>query len=65
MYNELSEVDIQKMREEIEHILKEVRPKCVEDLKVARRFKRKLRIQGGEAGAAALRQSFALFTPDD
>ena len=38
MYNELSEVDIQKMREEIEHILKEVRPKCVEDLKVARGF---------------------------
>ena len=36
MYNELSEVDIQKMREEIEHILKEVRPKGVEDLKVAR-----------------------------
>lgn len=38
MYNELSEVDIQKMREEIEHILKEVRPKCVDDLKVARGF---------------------------
>lgn len=38
MYNELSEVDIQKMHEEIEHILKEVRPKCVEDLKVARGF---------------------------
>lgn len=38
MYNELSEVDIRKMQEEIDHILREVRPKCVGDLKTARGF---------------------------
>lgn len=38
MYNELSEVDIRKMQEEIDHILREVRPKCVDDLKTARAF---------------------------
>lgn len=38
MYNELSEVDIRKMQEEIDHILREVRPKCVDDLKTARGF---------------------------
>ena len=38
MYNELSEVDIRKMQEEIDQILKERRPKCVEDLKTARGF---------------------------
>ena len=36
MYNELSEVDIQKMQEEIEQILSVRRPKCVEDLQTAR-----------------------------
>ena len=36
MYNELTEVDIQKMQEEIEYRLRVVRPKCVEDLKTAR-----------------------------
>ncbi len=38
MYNELSEVDIRKMQEEIDQIMKERRPKCVEDLKTARAF---------------------------
>ena len=38
MDNELSEVDIRKMQEEIDHILREVRPKCVDDLKTARGF---------------------------
>ena len=38
MYNELTEVDIQKMQEEIEYRLRVVRPKCVEDLKTARDF---------------------------
>ena len=38
MYNELTEVDIQKMQEEIEYRLRVVRPKCVEDLKTARGF---------------------------
>ena len=38
MYNELTEVDIQKMPEEIEYRLRVVRPKCVEDLKTARGF---------------------------
>ena len=38
MYNELTEVDIQKMQEEIEYHLRVVRPKCVEDLKTARGF---------------------------
>ena len=38
MYNELTEVAIQKMQEEIEYRLRVVRPKCVEDLKTARGF---------------------------
>ena len=38
MYNELTEVDIQKMQEEIEYRLRVVRPKCVVDLKTARGF---------------------------
>ena len=38
MYNELTEVDIQKMREEIEYRLRVVRPKCIEDLQTARGF---------------------------
>ena len=38
MYNELSQIDIQKMQEEIEQILTVRRPKCVEDLQVARGF---------------------------
>ncbi len=38
MYNELSEVDIRKMQEEIDQIMKERRPRCVEDLKTARGF---------------------------
>ena len=38
MYDELSSVDIRKMQEEIDQILKERRPKCVEDLKTARGF---------------------------
>ena len=38
MYNELTEIDIRKMREEIEHINREIRPKCVADLQTARAF---------------------------
>ncbi|MEE1200245.1 MAG: transcription elongation factor GreA [Christensenellales bacterium] len=38
MYNELTEVDIRKMQEEIDYRMREVRPKCVEDLKTARAF---------------------------
>lgn len=38
MYNELTEVDIQKMQEEIDYRMREVRPKCVEDLQTARAF---------------------------
>ena len=38
MYNELTEVDIQKMQEEIEYRLRVVRPKCIEDLQTARGF---------------------------
>lgn len=38
MYNELTEIDIQKMQEEIDHRMRVVRPKCVEDLKTARAF---------------------------
>ena len=38
MYNELTEVDIRKMKEEIDYRMRVVRPKCVEDLKTARAF---------------------------
>ena len=38
MNNELTEVDIRKMQEEIDYRMKVVRPKCVEDLRVARGF---------------------------
>jgi len=38
MYDELSEVDIRKMKEEIEYKMKVVRPKCVQDLQTARAF---------------------------
>lgn len=38
MYNELTEVDIRKMQEEIDFKMREVRPKCVEDLVTARGF---------------------------
>ena len=38
MYDELSEIDIQKMQEEIDYRTRVVRPKCVEDLKTARAF---------------------------
>ena len=38
MYNELTEVDIEKMQEEIDYRMKVVRPKCIEDLKTARGF---------------------------
>ena len=36
MYDELTEVDIQKMREELEYRERELRPKLIEDVKVAR-----------------------------
>lgn len=38
MYDELTEVDIQKMQEEIDYRTRVVRPKCIEDLKTARGF---------------------------
>ena len=38
MYDELSSVDIQKMQEEIDYRMREVRPKILEDLKTAREF---------------------------
>ena len=38
MYDELTEIDIQKMQEEIDYRMRVVRPKCIEDLKTARGF---------------------------
>lgn len=38
MYDELTEVDIQKMREELEYRERELRPKLIEEVKVARAF---------------------------
>ena len=38
MYDELTVVDIQKMREELEYRERELRPKLIEDVKVARAF---------------------------
>lgn len=38
MYDELTEVDIKKMREEVEYRTKELRPKLIEDVKTARAF---------------------------
>lgn len=38
MYDELTEVDIKKMREEVEYRTRVLRPQCLEDVKVAREF---------------------------
>lgn len=38
MYDELTEVDIKKMREELDYRTKELRPKILEDVKTARAF---------------------------
>ncbi len=38
MYDELTEVDIKKMREEIEYRTQVLRPKLLEDVKTAREF---------------------------
>lgn len=38
MHDELTEVDIRKMREEIEYRTKELRPQLIEDVKTARAF---------------------------
>lgn len=38
MYDELTEVDIRKMQEEIDYRTLELRPKLIEDVKVARAF---------------------------
>lgn len=38
MYDELTEVDIRKMREEIDYRIRVVRPQVIEDVKVARAF---------------------------
>ena len=38
MYDELTQVDIQKMRDEIDYRTRELRPKLIEEVKVARGF---------------------------
>ena len=38
MYDELTQVDIDKMQAEIDYRMRYVRPKCIEDLKTARGF---------------------------
>jgi len=38
MYDELTEVDIKKMREELDHRINELRPQILEDVKTAREF---------------------------
>ena len=38
MYDELTEIDIQKMREEIDHRVRVLRPKLIEDVQAARAF---------------------------
>ena len=38
MYNELTEVDIRKMQEEIDHRIQVLRPQLIEDVKIARAF---------------------------
>lgn len=38
MYDELTAVDIKKMQEEIDYRVQVLRPKCIEDVKVARGF---------------------------
>lgn len=38
MYDELTQVDIQKMQEELNHRITELRPRLIEDVKVAREF---------------------------
>ena len=38
MYDELTEIDIQKMQEEIRYRVQELRPKLIEDVQTARAF---------------------------
>ncbi len=38
MHDELTKVDIQKMQEELEHRIKDLRPQLIEEVKVARGF---------------------------
>lgn len=38
MYDELTEIDIQKMQEEINYRIRELRPKLIEDVQTARAF---------------------------
>ena len=38
MYDELTQVDIQKMRDEIDYRTRELRPKLIEDVQTARAF---------------------------
>ena len=38
MYDELTKVDIQKMQEELDHRVRELRPKLIEEVKIARGF---------------------------
>ena len=38
MYDELTEVDIQKMKEEVDYRIRVLRPKLIEDVQIARGF---------------------------
>lgn len=38
MYDELTEVDIKKMQEELDHRVRELRPKLIEQVQIAREF---------------------------
>ena len=43
MHDELTQVDIDKMQAELEHRIHDLRPKLIEEVKVARSFGRKAR----------------------
>ena len=38
MYDELTEIDIQKMRQEMDYRIRELRPKLIADVQTARAF---------------------------
>ena len=38
MYDELTRSDLQKMQEEIDYRMRELRPKLIEDVQIARAF---------------------------
>ena len=67
MYDELTEVDIQKMKDEIDYRTLQLRPKLIEEVKVARGFgdlSEKLRIQGRQAREKPQRQPHPLSAAD-